>query len=44
VARRITGYRQTASGKGYNVLMRLYWPLEPWFDKFWKPGDFERAN
>ena len=32
---------QTMSGKGYGVLLRLYGPLEPWFDKSWKPGDFE---
>jgi len=23
------------------VLLRLYGPLEPWFDKTWKPGEFE---
>lgn len=32
---------QTLPGKGYMVLLRLYGPLEPWFDKTWKPGDFE---
>jgi len=32
---------QTMPGKGYNVLLRLYGPLEPWFDRSWKPGDFE---
>ena len=32
---------QTIPGKSYNVLLRLYGPLEPWFDKSWKPGDFE---
>lgn len=32
---------QTMPGKSYNVLLRLYGPLEPWFDKTWKPGDFE---
>jgi hypothetical protein len=32
---------QTMPGKSYNVLMRLYGPLQPWFDKSWKPGDFE---
>ena len=32
---------QTMPGKGYCVLLRLYGPLEPWFDKSWKPGDFE---
>jgi len=31
---------QTMPGKGYNVLLRLYGPLEAWFDKSWKPGDF----
>jgi hypothetical protein len=25
----------------WSVLIRLYGPLEPWFDKTWKPGDFE---
>jgi hypothetical protein len=32
---------QTTPGKGFSVLLRLYGPLEPWFDKSWKPGDFE---
>ena len=32
---------QTMPGKGYNVLLRLYGPLQPWFDKTWKPSDFE---
>ncbi|MCU0855794.1 MAG: DUF1254 domain-containing protein [Rhodobacteraceae bacterium] len=32
---------QTMPGKGFNVLFRLYGPLEPWFDKSWKPGDLE---
>ena len=32
---------QTIPGKGFNVLLRLYGPLEPWFDKNWRPGDFE---
>jgi len=31
---------QTMPGKSYFVFMRLYGPLEPWFDKTWKPGDF----
>ena len=25
----------------WSALLRLYGPLEPWFDKSWKPGDFE---
>ena len=35
---------QTTPGKGFNVLLRLYGPLEPWFDKSWKPGDLEAAE
>jgi hypothetical protein len=35
---------QTMPDKGFNVLLRLYGPLEPWFDKSWKPGDFELVN
>ena len=32
---------QTMRGKGYNVALRLYGPLEPWFDKTWRLGDVE---
>ena len=32
---------QTMPGKSYFVFLRLYGPLQPWFDKTWKPGDFE---
>ena len=32
---------QTVPGKGWSVIFRLYGPLEPWFDKTWRPGDFE---
>jgi len=32
---------QTVPGKGWFVLLRLYGPLDPWFDKTWRPGDFE---
>ena len=34
---------QTLPGKGYCVILRLYGPLQPWFDKSWIPGDFELA-
>jgi hypothetical protein len=36
-----TNWVQTMPGKGWNTLLRLYAPLQPWFDKTWKPGDFE---
>ena len=35
---------QTVPGKGWFVLLRLYGPLEPWFDKTWRPGEFEPAG
>ncbi len=35
---------QTIPGKGFNVLLRLYGPLEPWFNKTWRPGDFEKQK
>ncbi len=31
---------QTIPGKGWNTLLRLYGPLEPWFSKTWQPGEF----
>ena len=36
-----TNWVQTVPGKGWNVLLRLYAPLQPWFDKTWKPGEIE---
>jgi len=35
---------QTIPGKGWNTLFRLYGPLEPWFDKTWRPGDPELVD
>ncbi len=32
---------QTMPGKSYFSIIRLYGPLQPWFDKTWKPGDLE---
>jgi len=32
---------QTIPGKGWWVILRLYGPLEPWFDKSWRPGEIE---
>jgi len=32
---------QTIPGKGWFMILRLYGPLEPWFDQLWKPGDIE---
>jgi len=32
---------QTVPGKGWNTILRLYGPLEPFYDKSWKPSDPE---
>ncbi len=32
---------ETVPEKGWFAILRLYGPMEPWFDKSWKPGDFE---
>ena len=34
-------WAQTIPGKGWNMLFRLYGPLEPWFDKTWRVGEVE---
>jgi hypothetical protein len=36
-----TNYTETVPGKAWFVLLRLYGPLQPWFDRTWKPSDFE---
>lgn len=30
---------QTLPGKGWFMILRLYGPLEPWFDQSWRPGE-----
>ena len=32
---------QTAPGTAWNTILRLYGPLEPWFNKTWRPGEVE---
>jgi len=32
---------QTVPGQTWNTLLRLYGPLQPWFDKTWRPGEIE---
>ncbi|MFT6578548.1 MAG: hypothetical protein ACJAW0_000986 [Zhongshania sp.] len=31
----------TVPGKGWYTILRLYGPLESWFDKSWRPGEIE---
>jgi hypothetical protein len=33
---------QTVPGKGWNTILRLYSPLEPWFSKTWRPSEIEQ--
>jgi len=35
---------QTIPGKGWFMILRLYGPLEPWFNKTWRPGNIEQQN
>ncbi|AVA26499.1 MULTISPECIES: DUF1254 domain-containing protein [unclassified Rhizobium] len=35
---------QTWQGKGWNIILRLYGPLEPYFDKTWRPGEIEEIK
>lgn len=32
---------QTVPGKGWNTILRLYGPLELWFDQTWRPGEIK---
>jgi hypothetical protein len=32
---------QTWPGKGWSVSLRLYGPLQSWFDQTWRPGEIE---
>jgi hypothetical protein len=35
---------QTVPGKGWFTILRLYGPLEPWYDKTWRPGEIKRVS
>ena len=34
-------WMQTVPGHCWNTILRLYGPLEPWFNKTWRPGEIE---
>jgi hypothetical protein len=36
-------WAQTVPGKGWWAMLRLYGPLESWFDQSWRPGEIEPA-
>jgi hypothetical protein len=35
---------QTWPGKGWTIILRLYGPLQPFFDKTWRPGEIEEVR
>lgn len=35
---------QTMPGKAWSTMLRMYGPLEPWFDGTWRPGEIELAE
>ena len=35
---------KTLPDKGFFVILRLYGPTKPFFDKSWKPGDLEKIK
>lgn len=35
---------QTIPGKSWFMILRLYGPLEPWFNQTWRPGEIERVS
>jgi hypothetical protein len=35
---------QSMPGKGWNTILRLYNPLESFFDKSWRPSEIELVN
>lgn len=37
-------YIQTVPQKGFFVILRLYGPTQPFFDKVWKPDDIEKLQ
>ena len=39
-----TNWMQTVPGKSWFAYLRLYGPLDPWFDRTWKPGEFELVD
>jgi hypothetical protein len=36
-----SNWLETVPDKGWFLALRLYGPLEPWFEQTWRPGDIE---
>jgi hypothetical protein len=35
---------KTIPGKSWYLILRLYYPLEAWYNKSWRPGEIEEVN
>jgi len=35
---------KTIPGQRWYMILRLYYPIEPWFDKRWRPGEIEELT
>jgi hypothetical protein len=40
-AGREANWVQTVPGKSWFTILRLYGPLQTWFDQTWRPGEIE---
>jgi hypothetical protein len=40
-AGKTNNWLQTVPGKGFFTILRLYNPLQPFFDKTWRPSEIE---
>ena len=43
-AEKASNWIQTVPGKGWFAVLRLYGPLESWYDHTWRPGDIEKIQ
>ncbi len=41
---KVANWVQTVPGKGWWVMLRLYGPLQTWFDKTWRPGEIKEIK
>lgn len=44
VERNENNWIKTIPGKNWYIILRLYYPLDSWFDKRWRPGEIEELN
>jgi hypothetical protein len=40
---KVNNWIQTIPGKNWNMILRLYYPTESWYDMSWRPGEIEEV-